>query len=105
MLLSVLSLIFVKRSSHNCTIEEGHTHKEKRWNFRILFLLLCLDENLAKIDWYQRNNPLLVLDILLAHHGVGLSSTRLAISKDADIVTLKGVQQHFLPNVFVDEHL
>lgn len=50
---------------------------------------------------YQGNNSLLVLHILFPHHGVGLASTRLTISKDADIVAFKGVKQHFLSDVFV----
>lgn len=54
---------------------------------------------------YQGNDSLLILNILFAHHGVGLASARLTVSKDADIVALEGVQQHFLSNVFVHSHL
>lgn len=38
---------------------------------------------------------------LLSHHRVGLASTSLAISKDANIVAFKGVLQHLLPDVIV----
>lgn len=54
---------------------------------------------------YQGNDSLLILDILFPHHGVGLASACLAISKDADIVSLESVQQHFLSDVFVHSHL
>lgn len=54
---------------------------------------------------YQGNDPLLILNILFPHHGVRLASTCLAISKDADIVALKCMEQHFFSNVFVHSHL
>ena len=50
---------------------------------------------------YQRDNALLVLLVLLAHHGVALPRSSLAIGKDTNIVSLKGMQQHLLPNVLV----
>lgn len=40
---------------------------------------------------YQGNDSLLVLDVLLPHHGVGLASTCLTISEDANVVSLEGM--------------
>lgn len=57
------------------------------------------------VNLYQRDDPLLILHILFPHHGVGLASARLAVSKDAHVVSLEGVQQHFLSDVFVHLHL
>lgn len=54
---------------------------------------------------YQGNDSLLILDVLFAHHGVGLASARLSVGKDADVVALEGVQQHFLSDIFVHAHL
>lgn len=54
--------------------------------------------------YYQWDDPLLVF-LLLAHHGVGLSCASLPIGKDTHIISLKSVQKHFLPNVFIHLHL
>lgn len=54
---------------------------------------------------YQWNDALLVLDILLPHHCVRLASACLTVGKDADVVSFKGVEQHFFSNIFVNLHL
>lgn len=51
---------------------------------------------------YQGDDSLLILHVLLPHHGVGLAGARLTVSKDADVVALEGVQQHLLSDVFVN---
>ena len=43
--------------------------------------------------------------LLLAHHGIGFASTCLAISKDAHVVPLKSMGQHFLANIIVHKVL
>ena len=43
--------------------------------------------------------------LLLAHHGVGFASSCLAVGKDADVVALKRMRQHFLSNVIVHKVL
>lgn len=53
---------------------------------------------------YQRDETLLVHS-RFSHHGVGLSSSCLSVSEDADVVALKGVKQHVLPNVLVHPYL
>lgn len=41
--------------------------------------------------FYQWNDPLLVF-LLFAHHGIGFTSTGLAVCKNTDIVALKGME-------------
>lgn len=53
------------------------------------------------VSLYQGDYSFLILYVLFPHHGVRLASTRLTIGKDADVVALEGVQQHFLSDVFV----
>lgn len=38
---------------------------------------------------------------LFTHHGIGLPSSSLPISKDAHIVALEGMQQHLLPDIII----
>lgn len=98
MLLSVLSLIFVNRSSHSCKQNNNNV------TFYLLYITLsALLSSAARL--YQGDDSLLVLHILFAHHGVGLASTGLAVGEDADVVALEGVQQHLLADVFVHSHL
>lgn len=81
-----------------------------------------------QVTAYHRYNPLLAFDLLPPHHCVGLASTRLAVSKDADIVPetefvignvnrfyarlavncslpVEGMLQHLLSNVSVHHRL
>lgn len=55
-------------------------------------------------SFYQWDEALLVHS-RFSHHGVGLSSPCLSVSEDADVVALKGVKQHVLPDVLVHPHL
>lgn len=52
----------------------------------------------------HRNDSFLSL-LLLAHHGIGFASSCLAISKDADVVALKSMLQHFLANIIIHKVL
>lgn len=53
------------------------------------------------ILYYQWDDAFLVF-LLLAHHGIWLSGPSLPIGKDTDVVSLKSMQKHFLPYVFIN---
>lgn len=53
------------------------------------------------IVYYQWDDAFLVF-LLLAHHGIWLSGPSLPIGKDTDVISLKGMQKHFFPYVFIN---
>ncbi len=51
--------------------------------------------------YYQWDDAFLVF-LLLAHHGIWLPGPSLPIGKDTDVVSLKSMQKHFIPYVFIN---
>lgn len=93
MLASAGALILENRSSHSCRGDRGGTG------------CCSLETEVRGRRPYQRDDALLRPHARFAHHGVGLASAGLAVSKDADVVALEGVEQHLLPDVPVHPHL
>lgn len=94
MLVSAAALIFVKRSSQSWK----ETDRAPGW-------LQAAGSRVGGSRWYPGYEALLGPHVRFAHHGVGLASARLTVSKDANIVALKGVEQHLLTDVLVHPHL
>lgn len=83
-------------------------HIKWRKSKNIVYRLINYNNNSCSSDivctvsnrTHHGNNSLLAL-LLLAHHGVGFASSCLAVGKNADIVALECMFQHFFTNVIV----
>lgn len=53
------------------------------------------------MNWTNHRNDSFLSFFLFSHHSVGFASSSLAVSKDADVVALKSMFQHFLADVIV----
>lgn len=60
---------------------------------------------LRKLNRTNHGNDSFLSLLLLPHHGVGFASSCLAVSKDAHVVALKRVLQHFLADVIIHKVL
>lgn len=106
MLLSLSLLNLVNRSSQSCHREIKHwesfsTNLEASELFATISKTVIMSITHWIIVYYQWDDAFLVF-LLLAHHGVWLSGPSLPIGKDTDVISLKGMQKHFLPYVFIN---